>query len=81
MNQNLRNRASGYLAILRPLLAISLFAAALTAISSCSAIEPAGTSVLVLPLRMGLAKDNGASPWYGELAIRVPRDSKEIRPS
>jgi hypothetical protein len=32
-------------------------------------IEPQKTSVLVIPLRMGLAKDNGATPWYGELAI------------
>ncbi len=67
--QSLRNTACRYRAALWPVLAISLIAAALTAISSCAMIGPNRTGVLVIPLRMGLAKDNGASPWYGELAI------------
>lgn len=28
-----------------------------------------GTGVMVLPVRMGLARNNGATPWYVELAI------------
>jgi hypothetical protein len=43
--------------------------ATLTALSSCAMIEPVRSEVLVIPLRMGLARDNGASPWYGELSI------------
>jgi hypothetical protein len=65
----LRKAASRHIAALWPVLAISLMAAALTALSSCAMIGPDRTGVLVIPLRMGLAKDNGASPWYGELAI------------
>jgi hypothetical protein len=56
-------------AALWPVLAIALMAAALAAISSCSTGDTKRANVLVIPLRMGLAKDNGASPWYGELAI------------
>ncbi len=56
-------------AAVRPVPALFLIAAALTAISSCSAIEPNRTKALVISLHMGPAKDNGASPWYGELAI------------
>ena len=67
--QILRSRDIRCLAALRPLLAIALMAAALAALSACSESEPDGTRVLAIPLRMGLAKDNGATPWYGELAI------------
>jgi hypothetical protein len=67
-SSQLKNSASRYWAGWRAL-ALSLIAAALTALSSCTLIEPDRTGVLVLPLRMGLAKDNGASPWYGELSI------------
>jgi hypothetical protein len=54
-----------------------MFASALAGLSSCAKIEPQKTSVLVIPLRMGLAKDNGATPWYGELAIgeTLPTDA------
>lgn len=51
-------------------LMISLIAAALTALSSCAMIEPDRTGVLVIPLRMGLAKDNGARPQ----AVKDPAD-------
>jgi len=33
-----------------------------------------GTGVLVVPLRMGLARNNGATPWYGEFAIGAGDD-------
>ena len=71
MSQHAGTRAQRHAALPLTVLAFSMIAVTLVALSSCSRsmIEPRRTSVLVIPLRMGLAKDNGASPWYGELAI------------
>lgn len=65
----LRRGRSRITAASQPALAISLIAVALAALTSCSIVQHHEAGVLVIPLRMGLARDNGATPWYGELAI------------